>query len=865
MTGVLADFLSRHCRLLSLLTLVSLVLPILQLPRGQVKNSVEMWLSPDQPAFKSYRHFLDRYGSEQFIVLATQWTDPLSDEALDQQIDLARRIGQIPSVESTFDFGTIAHRIESSQMDLRELLKAGVAWARSGEAPQETKSAGPEQDDPAGITAESGQAEVAQSSGLLEQVGDVLSAMERLDVTLADVVTITEHLSQAYDVAVSETVRCLERVTSDAFLDMPPAGLGMEFVGELSATYHTIAAEFTRLDIDEYARFVGLGRPDWRTFIRTEPLFQNFIIGPDGHTVGMLITMNNSQPPAQTIDAIKAVIAGCGLPEERVFLAGMPVINVEFDRGSRSVSMRFLPMAVGLGTVALILIIRNLVGCISISITLISSMVWTIGLLIMTGRTMNVVTITLPALLISLALAGNIHMVTHYLGLLAGGEAAGPALNKTIRTMLFPVFMTSLTTAVGFSSVMISDIKPIQDFGLFAAIGIMISCLFNFILLPGFLSFNKTAPRATHFNSRHWTHRFIVFQAWPRTVIGVALVLLGIGVVFAFQTQTNSDSVAFLPKNSKTTRDFFAIKDNLTGLYSLEIDIQCSNGNRRATLEAMTTLAQQFESNPLIAKTLYPGEFKAFVARLGLPALMAFNQDANKEQFLGMLARYQNSDAGGNHWRVSVLSRAQGSQQCRLLQDQIEEELKVLDPIASYSVTGLIPLLNDSQSAIVHTQIRSFSIAIVVILLLIGLFMRSLRALLVAILPNALPIVTLFAFMALTGIALDTATVMIAGIATGIAADDTIHFLACYRSLRPQYNSARNTFIATFDQTGRSITWTSIVAACGFAILLFAPFKPLQYFGLLGSMTMVTAWLGDVIILPACINRFKLWEPVEAH
>jgi hypothetical protein len=129
-----------------------------------------------------------------------------------------------------------------------------------------------------------------------------------------------------------------------------------------------------------------------------------------------------------------------------------------------------------------------------------------------------------------------------------------------------------------------------------------------------------------------------------------------------------------------------------------------------------------------------------------------------------------------------------------------------------------------------------------------------------ALLPNLLPIFCLFASMALLGIPLDAATVMIAGVAIGIAADDTIHFLSCFRRERQSGADGPEAIRRTFEKAGAAITFTSVVAAAGFAILLLAEFKPIQYFGLLAGLTMITAWIGDVFVLPACVTTLRLWD-----
>jgi predicted RND superfamily exporter protein len=115
--------------------------------------------------------------------------------------------------------------------------------------------------------------------------------------------------------------------------------------------------------------------------------------------------------------------------------------------------------------------------------------------------------------------------------------------------------------------------------------------------------------------------------------------------------------------------------------------------------------------------------------------------------------------------------------------------------------------------------------------------------------------------MVLADIPIDAATVMIASVAIGIAADDTIHFLSHFRIHRLSGEQIIPAIRTTFAEIGPAVTLTSIVATSGFLILYMSQFKPVRYFGLLAGITMVTAWLGDVLVLPACTAILNLWKP----
>jgi predicted RND superfamily exporter protein len=140
------------------------------------------------------------------------------------------------------------------------------------------------------------------------------------------------------------------------------------------------------------------------------------------------------------------------------------------------------------------------------------------------------------------------------------------------------------------------------------------------------------------------------------------------------------------------------------------------------------------------------------------------------------------------------------------------------------------------------------------------LLFRSFRALIASIVPNVLPILAILSFMVVLHIPLDPATVMIATIAIGISADDTIHFLSRYKLHRGKGLNPSDASGAALGEMGRAAFFTSVVAAAGFSILALSEFPPMACFGLLTALTMLMALLGDIFILPAMCNLVGLWR-----
>lgn len=151
------------------------------------------------------------------------------------------------------------------------------------------------------------------------------------------------------------------------------------------------------------------------------------------------------------------------------------------------------------------------------------------------------------------------------------------------------------------------------------------------------------------------------------------------------------------------------------------------------------------------------------------------------------------------------------------------------------------------------TQLRSFGVAFCTVFLCLWVGLRSWRFTAIAIVPNLLPILAAFAVMAVLGIALDPATVMMASVALGIAVDDTVHMMSAYRRERHEGRSPRDAATLAMAQVGSAMVITTVASCIGFFALMRSAFVPIELFGLLSGVAMIVALAADVLLLPAIL------------
>jgi len=664
-----------------------------------------------------------------------------------------------------------------------------------------------------------------------------------------------------------ETYGNEEFIAIAAQVEDPLSAEVLDWQRELAARLQRIKEVDGVLTIADAATLIAPDDPGRRDRLLRNPLFHNLLLGEDGRTFGMIVWLRTLDSPAErktAVERIEAVVAEMATTTMEVHLAGTPLMNVALDRGSRNASQRFLPVALVVSIAVLGFVLRRISGVLAVMAAVSVTVVWTVGLMVLAGRTFNMVTVTLPSLLIILSLSGGIHLVSRFQSMLTGPESMQRALQFTLREVLPPVLVSNLTTAVGFGSLMISDMRPVVDFGQFAGVGMLLSFVFNAAVVPGLLIWLHAGRVVPSHARTHWTaaigRAMVIRKGWS---LSVALVVLGLSLVLMMRVRVESNVLKFFPEDSRVSRDYRFIADRLTGLYTIEFDASTATENGSTLLKEISELGDRLLARPDVAQVIHYRNVATSLREIS-PSLAVASADATQNPLKRLARKYRHTQDGRMSLRMSILVRTMSSRDFYALMDYVEKETGEIVRHANESVlTGVVPLLNAAQHSLVETQVRSFALAAGVVLVLIGLFLRSAQATAAAVLPNFLPILVLFAIMGLLRIPLDAATIMIASVAIGIAVDDTVHFLACFRREKQAGHDNLAGVGRTFENAGRAMTFTSVVSAAGFVILLLAEFKPIQYFGLLAGITMATAWAGDVFLLPACAAFLRLWDRPE--
>jgi len=634
----------------------------------------------------------------------------------------------------------------------------------------------------------------------------------------------------------------------------------------------------------------------------TDPLYQNTLISGNGKTTAVIAVVKSMKPESrkQLVSEIRTLLKDMAEKsagkKHTYHLAGPTVVNAELDRMSKQDMTRLTPFMFVLSLVVLGCLFRRISGVL-IPMAMVSlCLVWITGCFVLCGQTMNMISNMLHPLTFIIALSASIHLINHYYHESTVSTSVENAIYNTLQNVGIPILMTTITTIVGFISLATSSIPPVLITGLFMSGCAALTFFMSMICLPVLLSFIpikghtcvSTCPREngdgrdSHYaekdikGERAFNTFFSLLGHFAVRYKGITLsCALAAGLFFLWgisKLKVESDIMASFPKNSLIAKDNNYIESRLMGLLPVEIIAEATNDAsilQPGILNNIVTLQRHLKSFPEITNSLSVADYIQKTHQIvkgskqypySIPTTEKEAADYVKlasvygNKYMNSLYSKELRDA-----RISVRMKQVGSSRYQEIINSIKEYIRShLDTtILSWHITGIVPLLINVQDNILWSEIQSFSLAFLLTFVSTAVALKSVKIGLISIIPNLLPITITLGFMGLTGMKLDAATIMIASIALGISVDNTIHIFYRFKkeiSIDGDYSKA---VCHTLQGVGRTALFTSLSAVFGFMVFSFSSFKPIQYFGVLTSITILNAIIADLLISPSCLMLFK--------
>jgi len=602
------------------------------------------------------------------------------------------------------------------------------------------------------------------------------------------------------------------------------------------------------------------------------PAFTGLLVSRDRQTAGILIEIEDRPGDpryrAALIGALRAIVAEEARDDVSLHLTGIAVQKHDVSAMIARDERLLIPLAVVVLGATLASFFRSLLGVVlPLAVTGIS-VAWTLGAYRLAGLELNAITALLPPVLMVLSLAVSVHLIQ---GWLDAADASGARIDRVqgvVRKLVFPCFFCSLTTALGFASLATSQTPAVRQFGIFAALGVLISFGVGMTLVPIGLTF-VAPPASQHRAPQHRLVRRALDAAAelsarrPGRVLAVFLGITAVSLAGLPLVRNNTDLVRFLKSDAPLHRDTLFVDDHLTGANTLEFVVARRDGAPLTGLESVKRMAA-FEAAVLrrdpvtgvssILAVLRQLQRAESGGELALPAderasAWAFDllEAAPEQPLVRKLVAADFTQA-----RFNVRVRAVGtSVAAPLAESLLEEGRALLGDDYTLAATGAFYHVARDSNRLVLSQVQSFGVALGLVFLAIGVLFRSARLTLVAFVPNVMPVVWTGGMMGFLGIDLSTGTAMIASAVIGVVVDDTIHYLTGFS--REYRGDARDAVRRTTRGVGAALFLNNLVLVLGFWVGCFGSFKPTIYFSLLSGITMISALVCDLLVTPACL------------
>jgi uncharacterized protein len=610
-----------------------------------------------------------------------------------------------------------------------------------------------------------------------------------------------------------------------------------------------------------------------RANVLANEMYKGSVVSEDGTATIILFTLYDSadiQTVANEVEKKANSVHSSG----KIYFAGSPMLITSIARLISADLKLLFPIALLVISVVLLLSFRSWRGVVMPLLVCIIAIVWVIGIMALAGFEMSMVSNNIPIVLLAVGSAYAIHVIHRI------GQTKSTGTNQAIATALagvaIPVILAALTTMAGFLSFIFgSYLKMIRDFGLFTALGTFFALLLSLVFVPAVLAvfppkfkneiIGQVKPiRKSKLNKLILIPLQKLLNTYPKQIIFTWVILTVTAILGTTMIERNVDVRNFFKKGNPTRIAEDIMTEKFGGTKPVFVQFK-GDILSPEVLNTMLKMQDYMKQSPDIASAQSIADFvlainSAFGTGNFIPEdketieqlwfLLDGNENLQKFITPGfdeavIISKFISSD----NQSVKVFA---GHMQ-KFINEHADESCRI-------EITGMPFIEATMDQSLINSQIGSVLIAVLFVIVIVGLILRSLISGVYAAIPIVASIIILFGFMGFTGIPLNIATVLVASITMGIGIDYSIHVISHFKSGIRKGETVKEALSETIEISGKAIIINVFSVSAGFLVLLFSEMVPLEYFGLLISLSMFGAGLGALTLLPAILilsNRKK--------
>ena len=609
------------------------------------------------------------------------------------------------------------------------------------------------------------------------------------------------------------------------------------------------------------------------------PLFLDSLVSRDGSATTIQVEFNIAQDdsPAmlqvyQAIVDITDKVQG----DDRIYLSGPPMIAAQTASNMEKDNQTLLPAVLLVILLVLFVSFGRVQGVVAPLLIAIFSLIWTLGLMAACGVKQNIITSIMPVFIISIAVCDAIHFLADYYRNLPPNPDRQARIDTAFAVMqqlFWPMFVTCMTTLVGFFSLIWTDVTFIREFGIFTGFGIFFAWLITIVFLPAIVILWKAEPPRHGLLVSDRLDRMIAalghFARYGRRLAFGMLVAIVLCSWYVVENLTiDNQVIGYFEQDSRIRQDDAAINAKFGGTTPISIMIESDRADAfkdPAVIQGVARLQEHLRQQPRVGFTYSPADFVKRLHQVTQDTFAAEQYRLPDDISASLLAQYyllyENAngrdlfdvvDRRFQSGRVlAILHTDRSSEVGALMRGALDYAREVLPAGMSVRVSGYGEVLVATTDAVVWGQVNSILSSPALIVLMVMAMFHSIRLGFVALLPLLFTLVGISALMALSGTDLDIGTSIIAAISFGIGIDYAIHVIA---AMRHSPGSAQQATQYALRHTGKPILINTLALGLGFLVLCLSGYQSLVNLGIFISLTMLFSALFALLVLPVFVR-----------
>ena len=608
----------------------------------------------------------------------------------------------------------------------------------------------------------------------------------------------------------------------------------------------------------------------------SEPVLVNRLINPDATVTALNIT---TQLPGKSLNEVPEVVAFvrdlAAQLEQRdpnldVRLTGVMMLNNAFGESSQKDMASLVPLMFLMVMVLLGVLLRSFSATL-VSITLIfMSIAVAMGTFGWAGFKLTAPTASAPTIILTMAVADAVHILVSFVAGLRAGMHKNDAMVESLRINMQPIFLTSITTIIGFLTMNFSEVPPLAQLGNIVAVGVAAAFVLSVTLLPALavsLPIRIKAAVDTKQSKMDSLAQFVIDNRrkllWGMAAISITL------IAFVPKNELNDEYIKYFDTSMDFRVDTDYATKHLIGPYTIEYSLNSGEENGISDPKFLKTVQEFVDYSLSLEPVIHANSITDIMTRLNKnmhgddPSYYTLPQQ--RDLAAQYLLLYEMSlpygldlnnqvDVSKSSTRVTLSLKEMSTTDMLALEQTLATWLKANAPQYTFEAASAGLMFSHIGERNAKSLVGGAVIALILISFILIFALRSLKMGLISLVPNLIPAGVAFGIWGLLSGQIGMSVSIVAGMTLGIVVDDTVHFLSKYMRARREkgYDSYEAVRYA-FANVGQALVVTTIVLICGFAILAISSFRMNSDMGLLTAITIGTALIIDFLLLPALL------------